>query len=49
VTAKDADTAEGLAARMVVPDRPLDYFLLLNGIERGSSLQSSEAYKIVTE
>jgi len=49
VTAKDGDTAEGLAARMVVPDRPLDYFLLLNGLERGASLQTGENYKIVIE
>ncbi len=49
MTAKDGDTSETLAARMVVPDRPLDYFLLLNGLERGASLQAGETYKIVTE
>jgi len=49
VTAKDGDTIETFASRMIVPDRPLDYFLLLNGLERGASLQSGEAYKIVTE
>jgi predicted Zn-dependent protease len=49
VTAKDGDTLDGFAARMTVPDRPLDYFLLLNGVERGASLRTGEAYKIVTE
>ncbi len=49
IVAKDGDSVETLASRMVVPDRPLDYFLLLNGIERNGSLRSGETYKIVTE
>jgi predicted Zn-dependent protease len=49
VTAKDGDTSATFAARMTVPDRPLDYFLLLNGLERGAALQPDEIYKIVTE
>jgi predicted Zn-dependent protease len=49
VAAKDGDSVETLASRMVVPDRPLDYFLLLNGIERGAALHSGETYKIVIE
>ncbi len=49
VTAKDGDTVDTLTARMVVSDRPLDYFLLLNGLERGASLKSGESYKIVTD
>ena len=49
VTAKDGDTMETLASRMVVPDRPLDYFLVLNGLDRGGSLHAGETYKIVTE
>jgi len=28
-----ADTADAMAAKMVVVDRPLDHFLLLNGLE----------------
>ncbi len=48
-TAKDGDTSEALAAHMTVPDRPLDYFLLLNGLERGAPLRVGEIYKIVTE
>ena len=49
VTAKPGDTAEALAARMIVPDRSLDYFLLLNGLEHGGPLQTGERYKVVTE
>jgi predicted Zn-dependent protease len=49
VTAKDGDSVETLASRMVVPDRPLDHFLLLNGLDRGGSLRAGETYKIVTE
>lgn len=47
--AKEGDRPETLAARMAVLDRPLDYFLLLNGLERGAALHSNETYKIVTE
>jgi predicted Zn-dependent protease len=49
VTAKDGDTVDALASRMVVADRPLDFFLLLNGLERGAPLKSGESYKIVTD
>jgi predicted Zn-dependent protease len=41
--------AEELARRMVVPDRPLDRFLVLNGLERGAPLVPGRSYKIVTE
>ncbi len=34
---------------MVVPDRPLDRFLVLNGLERGAQLVPGRSYKIVTE
>jgi len=47
--AKPGDTAETLAARMAVPNRALDYFLLINGLVRGEPLRSSERYKIVVE
>ena len=40
---------EELAHRMVVPDRPLDRFLVLNGLERGAQLVPGRSYKIVTE
>jgi predicted Zn-dependent protease len=40
---------EDLVRRMVVPDRPLDRFLVLNGLERGAQLVPGRSYKIVTE
>lgn len=40
---------EELARRMVVPDRALDRFLVLNGLERGAVLVPGRSYKIVTE
>lgn len=47
--AKPGDSADTLAARMAVPDRALDYFLLINGLTRGEPLQPGEHYKIVVE
>jgi predicted Zn-dependent protease len=41
--------AEDLARRMAVPDRALDRFLLLNGLERGAQLVPGRSYKIVAE
>ncbi|KAA0121779.1 peptidase M48 [Methylobacterium sp. P1-11] len=41
--------AEDLAHRMAVPDRALDRFLLLNGLERGAQLVPGRSYKIVAE
>ncbi len=49
VTAKMGDSAELLAQRMAVPERGLDYFLLINALERGEALRAGEAYKIVVE
>jgi predicted Zn-dependent protease len=40
---------EELTRRMVVPDRPFDRFLVLNGLERGAQLVPGRSYKIVTE
>lgn len=48
-TAKPGDTADTFAARMAMPDRPLDYFLLINSLTRGEPLQRGERYKIVVE
>ena len=48
VTARSGDTAQGLAERMPV-DRPLERFLLLNGLERAGPLKPGERYKIVVE
>jgi predicted Zn-dependent protease len=49
VTAAEGDTAERLASRMAVPDRPVDRFLILNGLERNSPLIPGERYKIIVE
>jgi len=49
VTAKQGESAETLATRMLVPDRPLEHFLLLNGLEHAGLLQTGERYKIVVE
>ncbi|HLJ71027.1 MAG TPA: M48 family metalloprotease [Roseiarcus sp.] len=49
VTAQAGDTADSIAARMAVSDRPLEHFLLLNGLEKGGPLQSGQRYKIVVE
>ncbi|MBY0250692.1 MAG: peptidase M48, partial [Methylobacterium organophilum] len=42
-------SAEDLARRMAVPDRALDRFLVLNGLERGAALVPGRGYKIVVE
>ena len=48
-TASGGDTAEAFAARIIAPDRPLEYFELLNGLERGGPLKPGEKYKLVME
>ena len=48
VTAQEGDTAQSLAERMPV-DRPLERFLLLNGLERNGPLRVGERYKIIVE
>lgn len=49
VTAAAGDTAATLAARMTGQDRPLDLFLLLNGLERPGALTPGQRYKIVSD
>lgn len=49
VAAAADDTAASMAQRMVTPNRPLEYFLLLNGLDPSSPLVAGEKYKIVTE
>ncbi len=44
-----ADTAESLAARMRGVDRPLERFLVLNGLDRSGPLVPGRRYKLVTE
>ncbi|MBI1981257.1 MAG: M48 family metalloprotease [Methylocystis sp.] len=47
--AAPGDTIETMAMRMVVPNRPVEYFMLLNGLSAGEALVPGEHYKIVTE
>lgn len=49
LVAADSTDPASLAGRMVVQDRPLELFLLLNGLDRGSRLTPGQRYKIVTE
>ncbi len=48
VAAGPGDTADSLAARMAV-ERPLERFLLLNGLDRGAPVRPGERYKLVVE
>lgn len=49
MTATPADTLDALARRMLTPDRALDRFLVLNGLERGATLRAGQGYKLVVE
>jgi predicted Zn-dependent protease len=49
VTAGPGDTADSLASRMVANDRPLERFLVLNGLDRGAAVKVGERYKVVIE
>lgn len=49
ISAAPGDTAESLAAHMTTPNRPLEYFRLLNGLDEGEPVVAGERYKIVTE
>jgi predicted Zn-dependent protease len=49
VTVTPGDTAERMAARMPLVDRPLERFLILNGLNQGDALTPGEKVKIVTE
>ncbi|MDF2811990.1 MAG: family metalloprotease, partial [Microvirga sp.] len=48
VIAREGDTAQILASRMAI-DRPLDRFLLINGLDRNQGLKVGERYKIAVE
>ena len=48
-TAADGDTAEAIASRMASPDRSLEMFLALNGLERAGPLKAGERYKTIVE
>jgi len=43
------DTAERLARRMAVPDKKLDRFLILNGLDKDAKLHFGDRVKIVVE
>src|SRR6202000_2789387 len=49
VVAQPGETADGVESRMAVTDRPLEHFLLLNGLEKGGPLLAGQKYKIVVE
>ena len=49
IAADSADTQESLSARMVTPNRPLEYFRLLNGLTEKDAITPGEHYKIVIE
>ncbi|TCR67267.1 M48 family metalloprotease [Bosea sp. BK604] len=49
IVSADSSDPASLAGRMAVQDRPLELFLLLNGLDRASRLNPGQRYKIVTE
>jgi predicted Zn-dependent protease len=49
VTVTPSDTPERLAARMAITDRPLQRFLVLNGLTPGQPLKPGDQVKIVVE
>jgi predicted Zn-dependent protease len=49
VTVVSGDTPERLASHMTVADRPLERFMMLNGLEPGDALKPGDKVKIVIE
>jgi predicted Zn-dependent protease len=49
VSVAPGDTAERLATHMAVTDRPLERFLVINGLEAGEALKPGDKVKIVVE
>src|SRR5262249_8243635 len=49
VTVAPGDTSESLARNMAVAARPLERFLVLNGLEAGEALKPGDKVKIVVE
>lgn len=47
--AQSGDTIQSMAARSTAPDRPVDYFLLLNGLEADGTVKAGERYKLIVE
>jgi predicted Zn-dependent protease len=49
VTVQHGDTPERFAGRMPLVDRPLERFLIINGLNQGDQLKPGDRVKIVTE
>jgi len=49
ISAGPTDTVDSLSAQMTTPNRPLEYFRLLNGLDESEPIEAGERYKIVTE
>ena len=49
VTVQHGDTPERFAGRMPLVDRPLERFLIINGLNQGDALKPGDRVKIVTE
>jgi predicted Zn-dependent protease len=49
VKAGAGQRAEDVARHMAIADRPLEHFLLLNGLETAGALSAGESYKTVVE
>ncbi|WP_424362220.1 M48 family metalloprotease [Methylocystis parvus] len=49
ISSAPGDTTESLATHMTTPNRPLEYFRLLNGLDESEQVVAGERYKIVTE
>jgi predicted Zn-dependent protease len=49
VTVAPGDTSESLARHMAVPDRALERFLMINGLEHGEALKPGDRVKTIVE
>jgi predicted Zn-dependent protease len=49
VAAQAGDSAATLARRMAVEDRPLEQFLILNGLDRAAALTAGQRYKVIVD
>jgi predicted Zn-dependent protease len=49
VAAREGETVESLATRMGGVDRPVERFMILNGLSRSGPLEAGELYKVITE
>lgn len=49
VEVKAEDTLDGLAGRMAIGDRPLERFLILNGLEAGQAVKPKDLVKLIVE